>query len=178
MNYYKLTNDEIVKYIRGEAINYGLLDDGTNLVYTAQTLSEFTPLEESEALRLKEILLEELNIFLKPIRNEKIEELKIIRDEKSLEPIGKFLVKTHQQILDISYAIKYFDDIKDENGQIRWMDLDNNDFYVTKADLEKVELEIAKRRFMLIKKHQKLKDKIMNALNLDEIYRMSWDDEI
>ena len=112
---------------------------------------------------------------LEEVKEQKINELKSIRDTKEVEPIrtdkGLFDYdeKARDRIKDAMVALKY-------SSKIEWTLADNTDVSVSQLDLENVILAVASRSNDLHIKYRELKQRVNAAQTVEEVEAIVWGD--
>ena len=144
------------------------------------------PLEEKEGYKIKwngeAWEYEEIPVppepeppTLEEVKEQKINELKSIRDTKEVEPIrtdkGLFDYdeKARDRIKDAMVALKY-------SSKIEWTLADNTDVSVSQLDLENVILAVASRSNDLHIKYRELKQRVNAAQTVEEVEAIVWGD--
>ena len=112
---------------------------------------------------------------LEEVKEQKINELKSIRDTKEVEPIrtdkGLFDYdeKARDRIKDAMVALKY-------SSKIEWTLADNTDVSVSQLDLENVILAVASRSNDLHIKYRELKQRVNAAQTVEKVEAIVWGD--
>ena len=144
------------------------------------------PLEEKEGYKIKwngeAWEYEEIPVppepeppTLEEVKEQKINELKSIRDTKEVEPIrtdkGLFDYdeKARDRIKDAMVALKY-------SSKIEWTLADNTDVSVSQLDLENVILAVASRSNDLHIKYRELKQRVNAAQTVEKVEAIVWGD--
>ena len=144
------------------------------------------PLEEKEGYKIKwngeAWEYEEIPVEPEPepptleeVKEQKINELKSIRDTKEVEPIrtdkGLFDYdeKARDRIKDAMVALKY-------SSKIEWTLADNTDVSVSQLDLENVILAVASRSNDLHIKYRELKQRVNAAQTVEKVEAIVWGD--
>lgn len=112
---------------------------------------------------------------LEESQEEKIKELKVIRNEKELEPVeyNDTLFDADKDSLDrLNYAIITLETSGQES--IQWTTADNTDATVTAADLRGVIAAVGVRSNLLHIKYRELKARVMQAQSNTEVEAVAW----
>ena len=108
---------------------------------------------------------------LEQVKQEKIIELKAMRDSKEVQPIeynGNLYDYDEKARDRINVAIAALGD----TDSISWTTADNKEITVTGVDLRSVLIEVAKRSIMLHKAYRAAREKILNATTKEEVEKV------
>ena len=108
---------------------------------------------------------------LEQVKQEKIIELKAMRDSKEVQPIeynGNLYDYDEKARDRINVAIAALGD----TDSISWTTADNKEITVTGVDLRSVLIEVAKRSIMLHKAYRATREKILNATTKEEVEKV------